>query len=276
VRPGGASLARRLSGFLAAASLPIALQLLYVVCLPFAGTLGEGAVTSFGYAYLAAATLVTVTAFSLGLVTSVPLARSGLDPGRTGRHVVASAWIALTLVAAAAGVLALVGADLVEAVLGSAYGDDVGEEVARLIVVLAPWMVASVGVNVAFPLAFVAGRLRPLPWIGLAGLAVQLGLAWAAAELFELDGLAVSLAVSTAFVLAALLYALDALRLGARGLAVAAGSVAALALVAFVPPGLLLEPAAAAALGALLYALLVVLVRPVGLRTSWAYLRELR
>ncbi len=35
--------------------------------------LGPGAVTSFGYAYLAAASLVTITAFSIGLVSSVPL-----------------------------------------------------------------------------------------------------------------------------------------------------------------------------------------------------------
>ena len=73
VRPTGQPLRARLGAFVAAAALPIALQMLYVVCLPFAGRLGTGAVTSFGYAYLAAASLVTVTAFSLGLVTSAPL-----------------------------------------------------------------------------------------------------------------------------------------------------------------------------------------------------------
>ncbi len=54
--------------FATAAALPIALQLLYVVCLPFAGRVEPGAVTSFGYAYLAAASLVSITAFSIGLV----------------------------------------------------------------------------------------------------------------------------------------------------------------------------------------------------------------
>ena len=43
-------------------------------------------------------------------------------------------------------------------------------------------MIASVGVNVAFPLAFVVERLRPLPWIGVA-LGVQVLLAWAGVEL---------------------------------------------------------------------------------------------
>ena len=137
VRPTGTPLASRLGVFATAASLPIALQLLYVVCLPFAGGLGSGSVTSFGYAYLAAASLVSVTAVSLGLVTSVPLARSGLSPASL-RHVVASSWLALVFVGAAAGVFALAGADVVEAVLGDAYSGEVGAEVGRLVVVLAP------------------------------------------------------------------------------------------------------------------------------------------
>ena len=70
--------------------------------------------------------------------------------------------------------LALAGAQLVEAFLGAAYGDEVGDEVAALIVVFSAWMVVAVGVNVTFPLAFVTDRLRALPWIGVAALAVQL------------------------------------------------------------------------------------------------------
>src|SRR3970282_946203 len=135
--------------FEAACALGIALQRLSGVCLPSAGRLGTGAVTSFGYAYLAAASLVTVTAFSLGLVTSVPLTRAGLGPARAALHVVSASWIALALIGAAAGVFALAGGDVIEAVLGGAYGGGVGEEVGRLVVVLSPWMIASVGVNVA-------------------------------------------------------------------------------------------------------------------------------
>ena len=99
--------------------------------------------------------------------------------------------------------------------LGEAYGGDIGDEVSRLVVVLAPWMVVSVGVNVSFPLAFVANRLRALPWIGAAALGVQVLLAWVGVELGGLDGLALSLAVSTLFVLAALLAQLGALEHGA-------------------------------------------------------------
>ena len=67
-RPGS-PLRSRLGVFATAAALPIALQLLYVVCLPFAGSVEPGAVTSFGYAYLGAASFVSITAFSIGLVS---------------------------------------------------------------------------------------------------------------------------------------------------------------------------------------------------------------
>jgi peptidoglycan biosynthesis protein MviN/MurJ (putative lipid II flippase) len=276
VRPAGLPLASRLGVFAAAAALPIALQLLYVVCLPFAGRLGAGAVTSFGYAYLAAATLVSVTAFSIGLVSSVPLTRIGLGPGVSARHVVSAAWVALTVIGAAVGAFALAGGGIVEGVLGDAYGGDVGQEVARLVVVLSPWMIASVGVNVAFPLAFVAERLRPLPWIGAAALVLQVLLAWAFAGLLDLDGLAIALTLSTFLVLLALLRELDALSDGVRGVAVAAATIAVLTVVAFLPAGLVLGSLPGAMVGLAAYVALMALVRPRGLRASWAYLRALQ
>jgi hypothetical protein len=276
MRPTGPPLGARLGAFAAAAALPIALQLLYVVCLPFAGRLGTGAVTSFGYAYLAAASLVAVTALSLGLVTSVPLARAGLGPELASRHIVSASWIALALIGAAAGVFALAGSNIVEAVLGGAYGDDVGEEVGRLVVVLSPWMVASVGVNVAFPLLFVVGRLRRLPWIGAAALALQVPLAWAGAELADLDGLVIALALSTVVVLVGLLHELGAPADAARGLARASAAVTAITIAAFLSPALVLDSWAAAAVGLALYGALVGALRPRGLRTSWSYLRALR
>jgi peptidoglycan biosynthesis protein MviN/MurJ (putative lipid II flippase) len=275
-RPSGDPLRRRLGLFVAAAAIPLALQLAYVVSLPFAGRLGSGAVTSFGYAYLAATTLVGVTAFSIGLVSSVPLSRIGLDRDGIARHVVAAVWVALSIVGAIVGTLAVVGADVVEGVLGDAYGDDVGEEVAGLIVLFSAWMVVAVGVNVTFPLAFVARRLRALPWIGVTGLVAQVVVAWIGAELLELDGLALSLAISTAVVLALLLVQLEALAPTTRGIAIAALVIAALTCAAFLLPGLVVGGVVGAVAGLVLYAVLIALVRPRGLRESWGYLRALR
>jgi hypothetical protein len=137
-------------------------------------------------------------------------------------------------------------------------------------------MVVSAGVNVAFPLAFVAGRTRLLPAIGLAALTLQVPLAWAAAALAGLDGLALALTASTGFVLAFLLRELGALDAVERGLARAALTVGLLAATAFLPPALLLPPVAAAPAGVLVYAVLLAALRPSGLRSSWGYLRALR
>ncbi|HET9939212.1 MAG TPA: hypothetical protein VFQ28_10485, partial [Gaiella sp.] len=276
VRPRGPRLRSRLAVFATAAALPIALQLLYVVCIPFAGRLEPGAVTSFGYAYLGAASFVSITAFSIGLVSSVPLTRSGLAAGAAARHVTSSAWVALSVIGACVGTFAVAGGDIVESLLGEAYGGDIGEEVSRLIVVLTPWMVASVGVNVSFPLAFVAERLRPLPVIAAVALALQLALAWVGFELLELDGLAVALALSTIFVLTALLRELGALHTGFRGIVRAAAAIGAVAVAAFLLPSLLFGAVAAALVGLVLYVVLVTAWRPAGLTRSWGYLRALR
>ena len=85
-RPRGASAASRLAELGRGVALPLALQAIYLVSIPFSAREGVGAVTSFGYAYLVASALVAVTASSLGLVTAVPLTRSGLDAGRVARH----------------------------------------------------------------------------------------------------------------------------------------------------------------------------------------------
>jgi hypothetical protein len=131
-------------------------------------------------------------------------------------------------------------------------------------------------VNVAFPLAFVTGRLRALPWIALAALLVQILFAWIGVELFELDGIAASLALSTLLVLAAVLAQLRAASAGLRGIAIAAAVVAGLTCAAFLPPALVTRGALGALAGLGIYGLLVALVRPRGLASSWSYLRALR
>ena len=276
VVPRGEPLAARLRGFGVGAALPIALQLFYVVCIPFAARIGEGAATSFVYSYLAAASVVTVTAGSLGLVTAVPLARSDFTPAETVRHVVSASWVALVLVGVAAGALAVAGGEMIEAVLGGSYSGDVGVEVGNLAVALSPWMIASIGVAVTFPLAFVAERTRRLPWIAIGALCLQVPLAWAGSNLLGLAGLATALAVATFAVLVALLGELRALARVAPKLIEASVVVFGLTLVAFVPPALVLDAIAAAAVGVLVYVVLVLVLRPPALRSSWRYLRTLR
>jgi O-antigen/teichoic acid export membrane protein len=275
LRPSGARFPARMARMGEGVALPLALQAVYVVCLPLAAREGEGAVTSFSYAYLIASAIVAVTASSLGLVTAVPLTRDVLDRGRTALHVVSSSWIALIVIGAAAGVFGLAGDRIVEWLLGASYGNDVGDELGRLVVILAPWAVASAAVSVTFPLVFVAGRSKVLPVVAVLALGASVPLAWVGQELLGLGGLAAALAVVTVAVLVAMLLALGSLEPTVVGLALATALVAVLAAVSFVPLGIVLPAVAAAAAGFVVYVTLIAVVRPPGLRASWQYLRAL-
>ena len=267
----------RLGELARAAALPLVLQALFVVCLRFASGLGTGAVTSFTYAYFVAAALVSVTSSSLGMVSSVPLARVTLSPERACRHVVSMSLVSFAAVGAAAGVFALVGDRIVRAALGPAYGGAAGEEIGRLIVLLGPWMAVSIGVTITFPMLFVAGRDRRLPLLAVAALLVHVVVAWAAVEAFDLDGAAVALTVSTLLVLAALLLLLSpqVLADASRGLVLGALLTGALALAAFGLAAAALPAAAAAAVGAVAFAALLLAARRLGLQQAWGYLRTL-
>jgi O-antigen/teichoic acid export membrane protein len=256
-------------------ALPIALQGLYVVAYRFASGLGAGRATTFSYAYLIAAFLVAVTATSIALVSTVPLAREGASPERVAHHVVATAWLSLVPVAAAAGVFALAGEPVVRHVLGSSYGGGTGAELGRLVGYLAPWMVASIVVTVAYPIVFVRGRARWLPALAVGALAVQVLVEWAAQAAFGLGGVAAGLAVTTAGVVVVLLGALHALRRTLAGVLVAALVCGLVAVAAFGLPRLVLGPFLAAVLGLIAYTVVLGAWRPAGLRHAWAYLRTL-
>jgi hypothetical protein len=259
------------------AAVPVALQGCYLLGLRFAGKLGVGSVSSFSYAYLAASTLVGATAFSVGLISSAPLTRRGIDPVAAGRHVVHAAWVSLTIVGAAAGVFAIVGGRIVGVVLGGAYSGGVGRALGHLVAYLAVWMLAWVGFAVTFPLVFVAEKrwtLVPLGALGF-GICIPLGLGLRAE--WGLPGIAIAVGLATLVIAAGLMATISpaTLLIAAAGLgrlALAVGSAAALAFGAL---SLALPPLPAAALGALVYALAIVALRSLGLSDAWAYVRGL-
>jgi O-antigen/teichoic acid export membrane protein len=275
VRPSQYSFRARTAEIANCVSLPLAMQFIYLICLALAARQGVGAQTSFNYAYLIVAAVVSVTGSSLSLVSSVPLTRIGLDASRTARHVIALSWLAVIAIGACAGVFGLAGGRVVRALLGSAYGAEIGSQLGLLVVVLSLWAITSVAFSVTFPLMFVAGKSRRLSLLALVALAGHVPLALVAALLAGLEGLAVALALTTALVAAALLFELRALRPTARGLGIAALTAGAAAAAAFVLPRFVLGPYSAAAVGCVLYVGVLIAVRPKGLIEAWRYLHHL-
>ena len=278
-RGGAAGLAilPRLWRLLQAASVPLALQGLYIIALRGASWLGEGNQTSLTYAYLGAATLVAATASSLSLISSAPLTRRRIDAEDAAAHVVHATWASLALIGVAAGVFALVGGDLVHLALGSAFAGDVGEEVSRLVIYLAPWMVAEVAFSVTFPILFVLERPRVL--LPLAGGSVLLHIAATLAlrEVWGLVGLVIALAVTTFVIIFVLMAAVSRrmLQIAAAGLVRSSLVIAAVVVATFAVPALVAPSAVAAVLGAALYVAALALLRPRGLVESWHYVRAL-
>jgi hypothetical protein len=113
--------------------------------------------------------------------------------------------------------------------------------------------------------------------VAVGSVVVHVPLTLALRELWGLEGVVLALGVSTLGVLAALLLALSrrALLDAAGSLGRIAGVVGALGVVAFGSFGLLTSDVPAAVGGLAVYAVLLALLRPSGLRDAWGYLREL-
>ncbi len=258
-------------------SFPVALQALYAIASVRALHLGSGEATTFTYAYIFAAFLVAVTASSLSVISSAPLTRRGLTPEAAAAHVVHTSWLSLAAIVAATGVFALVGADVVSAVLGSSYSGGVADDLVRVVVWLAPWTVVSIALTVTFPLVFVLERPGVLVGAAIALPLLQVPLAWALGDAFGLPGLAVSLALSTLLGLALLMGALSrrTLELAARGLGRVAVLEAIIAALSFGLVALAFGGVVAATVGLGVYLALLAATRSLGLSAAWTYVREL-
>ena len=257
------------------ASLPLALQAIYLICLPLAAREGVGAVTSFGYAYLPSA-VVAVTASSLGLVTSVPLTRAGLDAAArrtaTSSPHRGSRWWSSERPPESSR-------SQVNRCCRPCSETDTSTVSARSSAAWCPrsrpgWSRRS-GSRSRF--LSCSSRIGLFAWGD--SLALVIGISLPLAALGQaaggLSGLALALAATTVIALGGVLHALGAARDTLLGLGRAAGLVLIIAAVAFVPAGLLLPPVAAAVAGLAAYGILVAVVRPYGLHSSWRYLRAL-
>ena len=259
------------------AAVPVALSGCYLLALRLAAYLGVGRVSSFSYAYLAASTIVGATAFSLGLISSAPLTRRGIDPVAAGRHIVDAAWVSLVLAGPVAGVFALVGGKIMGVVLGSAYGGGVGRELGHLVVYLALWMLAWVCFAVTFPLVFVAEKRWTLVPLAVLGFAICIPIGLGLRSLWGLEGLAVALGLAASVIAAGLIATISWRTLGiaAVGLARLVVVIGGATALAFGVLSLFLAPIPAALLGVIVYALIIYALRSLGLAEAWTYVRGL-
>src|SRR5262249_52313667 len=147
------------------------------------------------------------TGFALGVISSAPLTRRGIDQEAAGRHIVHAAWVSLSFVGAAAGIFALVGGRIVHLVLGDAFAGRVGRDLGLLVVYLSPWMVAWIAFVVTFPLVFVAARRELLVPIAVVGFIVFIPIGLALRTAWGLPGIAIALGIATSLVAAGLMWA---------------------------------------------------------------------
>jgi hypothetical protein len=275
--PGRIDVPHRLWHLLEGAAVPLALQGCYLVALRLAAKLGVGSVTSFTYAYLAASTLVGATGFALGVISSAPLTRRGVDEEAAGRHVVHAAWVSLAFVGAAAGVFALVGGRIVHLVLGNAYGGRVGRDLGLLVVYLSPWMIAWIGFVVTYPLVFVAARRQLLVPVAAVGFGVSIPLGLALRSAWRLPGIAIAIGLATLVIALGLMWAVGArtVSIALLGLARVALALGAATALAFGALTLALPAVPAAVLGIAVYGLIVLALRSLGLSEAWTYVRGL-
>ena len=221
---------------------------------------------------------VSATAFSLSLIAAAPLTRRGVDAESAADHVVHTAWVALAFVGAATGLVALVGGRVVTAALGDAYAGKVGDQLGRLVVYLAPWMVAWAAFSITYPLLFVMHRTRFLIPIAVAGVLVDIPISIAGRAWWGLTGVTFAMGVSMTLIVLGLMAALSrrTLMLALAGLLRLSVLVGAATALAFGGASLLLDAVPAAAAGLGLYALILLAVRELGLAEAWHHVRALR
>lgn len=267
----------RLGLLLAGASVPLAAQLLYLLCLRSTADLAIGTTSSFSYAYLLVAVMVATTAGSLSLVSAQPFTGASRAEQHVNSHVALLSWLCFLPIAAGTGVLAMAGESLFGLALGVGYGGATGRELGLMVLALAPWGAVATLYTLLYPLVFVFRRAQRLPLLALAALVLH-GLLLIALHGAGFLAIALALAVSTLVLAIGLAWTIDRSVVAGTLASVAKVAIlsALLGTVAFAPWSLLPNPVLRAFGGFVTMALLLVAWRPRSLRAAWTYALSLR
>jgi hypothetical protein len=168
----------------------LAFNALYLVTLAFTSGYEPGDATVLSYAYLYASYLVAGTGFALGMSRIADMRRAALAQWRALlRDTVPQGFrYSMLLIAPAMAALVACVAPLIGEVLPSSFGPSEVDALRMFGVLLTPWVVAALLVNLLLPTLFALGRARlvnalALPLVALHVLATVIG-----GELFGVDG----------------------------------------------------------------------------------------
>lgn len=191
----------------------LAFNALYMITLAFAGGYGEGDATVLSYAYLFVSYLVAGTAFALGLSRIADMRRGVLDRWRTvlADTVLSGFRYSMLIAAPALAGLVAVGAPLIGELLPASFGPHDVDSLRSFGVLLAPWTIAALLVNLLLPAMLALGRGRLVNGMAPALVLVHVSATAIGGALFGIGGV-----VGAAFV-APLAFAVVLLSVGAPG-----------------------------------------------------------
>ena len=166
-------------------------QLAYVVSLGFAARMGTGAVTLYTYAFFTASALIAATAGPVTIVLAAPLSetwdrrRESLEP-----YLLAVFRSGLTLVVPVLATAAIVGRDLVGAVLGSSLDVSDQRTLVLTFLALSGTIVSSMAAPVPTLAAFAEARYVQLAVISAASMVLHAVLSFVGYRSGHLEALA--------------------------------------------------------------------------------------
>lgn len=176
-----------------------ALQANYLVTLAFAARLGEGTVTLYAYAFFTAILLIGGTSGPASMILAGPLAQSwDRRAGSLEQPLLSVTRVALLLALPALAIATLLGADVLQAVLPSALSAAESDQLIRILLALAGFVILSIAATVPLLAAFALGRHRAVARVALLASGTHVGLSLAARLSERLEVLAVVTSASQA------------------------------------------------------------------------------
>ncbi|MEA2384557.1 MAG: hypothetical protein QOH72_4528 [Solirubrobacteraceae bacterium] len=237
---------------------PLLGQLNFVISLTFAAHLGPGEVTLYTGAFFAGAVVVAVTGSAAGLVLAGPVAQTfDGDAPALLPHLRTIMRAGLIVIGPAVAVAALVGDDLVQALLGASFTAADADRLIAAFVALSGLYVAQLALPLPLLAAFALSRYGAVAGLAAIGTAVHIAACAVALSLGGIVWLGVAASLSSLTTTSLMLWLVHGSRVHeALGIVVReTAAVAAVTVVAFGPPAVV-----AALLGAGLWELAAAVV----------------